>query len=344
MDGPMSITSQESHNMNNDHLTHWDVIAQSQPIIAKLCHKNYKQGSISLAHQGRSTIFLDSIIQCLHRLKGILNNYEVVYDNDVFQYNAAFYDKWMRLSDFNDRDDAIEFVKKMDAKIVVAIADILNIVSAKNIHTKTSGLGHTVRNGEVMPNHYYSSRSDGMEVSLHYISLCIHKYISVLTQSERKFFIQHIQVDFDKGEKPVYFGGCFQTDGVSGIVSDGSGNYCADDNCKWILNTNVTGDEIVVQRKNSSVFDVAPADSVNISDTDGVLKEFWRPGFDENITISTGYVKIEFNSDESDEREGFELEWYSCGPLCPTVYDASRFTNAFNKDRNKFGCIEFVST
>ena len=207
----MSITSQESHNMNNDHLTHWDVIAQSQPIISKLCHKNYKQGSISLAHQGRSTIFLDSIIQCLHRLKGILNNYEVVYDNDVFQYNAAFYDKWMRLSDFNDRDDAIEFVKKMDAKIVVAIADILNIVSAKNIHTKTSGLGHTVRNGEVMPNHYYSSRSDGMEVSLHYISLCIHKYISVLTQSERKFFIQHIQVDFDKGEKPVYFGGCFQT-------------------------------------------------------------------------------------------------------------------------------------
>ena len=138
---------------------------------------------------------------------------------------------------------------------------------------------------------------------------------------------------------------CFiATNGVSGIISDGLGNYRMHDSCKWILTSNVTGGEIVIQRKTDSVFEMEEADTLYVSDYNGILKEVWRPGFDEKTATSTGYMKIEFSSDESVQKQGFELEWHSCGPPCPTAYDASMLTDAFNENRDHFGCIEFVST
>jgi len=121
--------------------------------------------------------------------------------SDASCYSTEFFDKWMRLSDFNDHDDVVNFIEHMDQKLVMAASVISKIVLANNMRTQTDG--------DATSNDYYGARSDNMAVSLHYISLCSHKYASVLTQAERKFFLENIQVDFDSGDKPVLFGGTF---------------------------------------------------------------------------------------------------------------------------------------
>jgi len=216
---------------DGQHLTTWVVNESTVNIVARACHRLYKQRyakylekDLSSAHPGHSTLFLDVAMYNLHCIRGALNDYAVVRGDSsggpnglqhnpdapyVFQYNEEFFKKRLRLANFTDRAHAETFIRKMDFKLLCAAKGITDMVKDQDLFTEATGLYPTIHKGKTMPNHYYAKRSDGMEFALLYMSECTHKLLSMLTLDERKVFVENISVDFDNGEKPVAFGGSF---------------------------------------------------------------------------------------------------------------------------------------
>jgi len=134
--------------------------------------------------------------------------------------------------------------------------------------------------------------------------------------------------------------------GVSGRISDGPGIYSRSSRCRWQIRSNVKPAEIIINIKPGSVFEMDGSDKIYVFDGSENVAYYSRTDIPSTLTTQTGDVTVTFYSDDSFEKEGFELEWFlqtrNACTLCSAAYDAGMLTDAFNNDRDHFGCIEFV--